>query len=210
MVEPSELLEPVRCALVLQEVQRGVVGTPSVLPALAEECARVGLVEHCEALARAAREVGVPVVHCTAETRADRLGANRNARLFAGVAKAPVALTPGSGSVEPAIAVDERDLVLPRHQGLGPMAGTELDAVLRNQGVTTILGVGVSLNVGMLDFAFDAVNHGYQFVMPRDAVAGVPAAFGESLLDHTFPLVATLTTTSEVVAAWARSGSGRL
>lgn len=202
IVDLSEQLEPARCALVLQEVQRGVVGTPSVLPALADECARVGLVEHCDALARAARDAGVPVVHCTAETRPDGFGANRNARLFAGVAKAPVALTPESDAVRPAIDVDDRDLVLPRHQGLGPMAGTELDAILRNQGVTTIVGVGVSVNIGITDLAFDAVNHGYQVVLARDAVAGVPPDYAAAVIEHSLALVATLVVSSDVVAAW--------
>ena len=64
------------------------------------------------------------------------------------------------------IGVDPADLVLPRHHGLGPMSGTELDPILRNLGITTIVGVGVSVNVGMTNFAFDAVNLGYQFVMP--------------------------------------------
>ena len=45
-------------ALVLQEVQNGVVGSPSVLPALAEAAAAVDLVAHCAQLARAARAVG--------------------------------------------------------------------------------------------------------------------------------------------------------
>jgi biuret amidohydrolase len=203
-IDLDEILDPAHCALVLQEVQRGVVGESSVLPALAAAARRTKLVEHCSALARAARAVGVPVVHCTAETRDDGLGANRNARLFAGVAKSPIALSPGSDAVIPAIEVESSDLVLVRHQGLGAMAGTELDAILRNEGVAAIVGVGVSLNLGMLDFAFDAVNAGYQFVMPRDAVAGVPGEYAAALLEHTFPLVATLVDTDGVIAAWAR------
>jgi nicotinamidase-related amidase len=144
------------------------------------------------------------VVHCTAETRADGLGANRNARLFMGVKKSPVPLTPGTPAVEPCpeIGLEPSDLVLPRYHGLGPMTGTQLDSVLRNLGVTTIVGVGVSLNVGMPNFAFDAVNRGYQFVMPRDAVAGVPAEYADAMLENTMSLVATLTTTAAVVAAW--------
>ena len=82
------------------------------------------------------------------------------------------------------------------------MTGTQLDPMLRNLGVTTIVGVGVSVNIGMTNFAFDAVNHGYQMVMPRDAVAGVPADYAESVLDNTLNLVAILTTSAEVVAAW--------
>jgi biuret amidohydrolase len=199
-----ELVAPAHTALVLQEVQNGVVGETSALPVLAAEAKKAGVVEHCAELARAARAAGVPVVHCTAETRADRKGANRNARLFMGVQKAAIDLTPGSPAVQPPaeIGVDPADLVLPRHHGLGPMGGTELDPILRNLGITTIVGVGVSVNVGMTNFAFDAVNLGYQFVMPRDAVAGIPAEYAAAVIENTLSLVATLTTTAEVAMAW--------
>jgi biuret amidohydrolase len=57
--------------------------------------------------------------------------------------------------------------------------------------------------VAILNFAMDAVNHGYQFVIPRDAVAGVPESYAEQVIDNTLALVATITTTDEVLAAWA-------
>ena len=41
------------------------------------------------------------------------------------------------------------DLVLPRLHGLSPFQGTELDSILRNLGVRTIVGVGVSVNVAI-------------------------------------------------------------
>src|SRR5262245_49438648 len=99
MPELRDLVDPSHTALVLQEVQNGVVGPQSALPALAQSVADVGLIGNCARLAAAARACGVPVFHCTAETRADRRGANRNARLFAGVRKSPVRLTPGSDAV---------------------------------------------------------------------------------------------------------------
>ncbi len=85
------------------------------------------------------------------------------------------------------------------------MGGTDLDAVLRNLGVTTVVGIGVSVNIGMMDFAFDAVNAGYQMVLPRDAVAGVPDDYAEAVLDNTLSLVATVPTTDEVLAVWDRA-----
>ena len=200
----SGLIAPGQTALVLQEVQNGVVGEPSVLPQLAAAAAAVGLIENCARLARRAREIGVPVYHCTAETRADRVGANRNARLFMGVDKAPVQLVPGSAAVKvpEAIGVDPRDVVLARHHGVGPMTGTQLDSMLRNGGITTIVGVGVSVNIGMFSLTLDAVNMGYQIVLPRDAVAGVPIEYAEAVLTNSLALLATLSTTDAVLAAW--------
>jgi nicotinamidase-related amidase len=203
----AALVGPGHSALVLQEVQQGVVGERSVLPALAAEAARVGLVEHCAALARAARSIGVPVVHCTAETRSDRKGANRNARLFHGIEKSHSRIEPGTDAVlpPPEIGLDPGDILLPRIHGVGPMTGTQLDPVLRNLGATTIVGVGVSLNIGMLNLAFDGVNRGYQVVIPRDAVAGVPADYGDAVVANTLHLVATVTTTAEILAVWGGS-----
>jgi nicotinamidase-related amidase len=60
------LVAPEHTALVLQEVQNGVVGSPSALPALADAAAAVDLVGNCARLAHAARAVGVTVLHGTA------------------------------------------------------------------------------------------------------------------------------------------------
>jgi nicotinamidase-related amidase len=198
------LVAPEHTALVLQEVQNGVVGSPSALPALAEAAAAVDLIGNCARLAAAAREVGVTVLHCTAETRDDGRGGNHNARLFAGVKKSPVRLSPGSAAVQvpDEIGVDPRDIVLARYHGLGPMTGTQLDSILRNLGATTIVGVGVSVNVGMTNLAFDAVNRGYQIVMPRDAIAGFPDEYAQAVIDNTLALIATISTTDDVLAAW--------
>jgi biuret amidohydrolase len=210
-VDLATLVDPAHTALVTQECQGGVIGPRAALPQLAEVARTSGMLANCGRLAGAARRAGVPVVHCVAQRRPDGRGSNHNARLFHGMLKMPVALTPGTPAVEvvPEIGVAEEDVVLHRLHGLGPMGGTDLDAVLRNLGVTTVVGVGVSVNIGMLDLAFDAVNAGYQMVMPRDAVAGVPVEYAEAVLDHTLSLVCSLPTTDDVLTAWAGpSGDG--
>jgi len=199
----AELVAPAHTALVTQECQRGVVGDRSMLPELA--AASGAMVAHAARLATAARRAGVRVVHGVALRRADGQGANTNARLFAAVARVPGALQPGTPAAEvvPEIGVGPGDVVVPRYHGLSPMSGTELDAVLRNLGVRTVVMVGVSVNVAIPNFAFDAVNAGYQVVVPRDAVAGTPPEYVEAVLTHTLGLVATLTTTDDLLAAWA-------
>ena len=201
-VDLAELVRPDRCAVVTSEVQSGVVGERSALPELA--AAAAPMVAELARLCRAARSAGASVVHCTAGRRADAKGSNTNARLFAGVRKSPVALLPGTPAtaVVPALGPEEGDLVLTRLHGLSPMAGTDLDPVLRNLGVTTIVVTGVSVNVAVTNLVMDAVNAGYQVVVPRDAVAGLPRAYAEAVLDGTIALLATLTTVDELIAAW--------
>jgi nicotinamidase-related amidase len=202
-IDLRDLLDPAHTVLVTQECQGGVIGANPALPQLAE-IARKEMIPNAARLAAAARAVGVPVVHCVATRRADGRGSNHNARLFHGILKTGVPLLPGSeaATVIPEIGVEEGDLVLTRLHGLGPMGGTDLDPVLRNLGVTTVVGVGVSVNVGMLDFCFDAVNAGYQFVLPRDAVAGIPEDYAQAVLDNTLSLAATLVATDQILAAW--------
>jgi nicotinamidase-related amidase len=191
----TELLDPDHTAVVTSEVQRGVVGEGSALPELARAAAPV--IANIARLVTAARAASVPVVHCTASRRADGFGSNRNARLF--VAMKGSLLAP---DVAPEIGVDPRDLVLTRYHGLSPMANTDLDPILRNAGVTTIVAVGVSVNIAVTNLAFDAVNAGYQVVIPRDAVAGLPADYVEAVFTNTLSLVASLTSTDDVITAW--------
>ena len=199
----AALVDPAHTAIVTQECQNGIIGDAAVLRELAVEAQR-GAVGHIAQLLGAARSAGVAVVHCLAVRRSDDRGSNSNARLFAGTRKLGIRIEPGSVEAEllAEFGPEPEDLVLTRYHGLGPMGGTDLDAVLRNLGVTTIVGVGVSVNVAMTNFVMDGVNAGYQFVLPRDAVAGVPAAYADAVIDNTLSLLATVTTTVDLLAAW--------
>ena len=200
----AALVDPKHTALVTQECQQGVIGEKSSLPALAAGVARVDMIRHVAELVAAARAAGVRIVHCTAHRRRDGFGANRNARLFQYMARTDRPLLPGSEAAElvPEIGAAPDDLVIPRLHGLSPFQGTELDWVLRNEGVTTIVGVGVSVNVAIQNLTFDAVNASYQVVIPRDAVAGFPAEYVEMVFEHTLAAITTLTTTRALLDVW--------
>jgi len=201
-VDLADLVRPDRCAVVTSEIQSGVVGPRSALPELA--AAAGPMITAVARLCAAARAADVAVVHGTAARRADGRGSNTNARLFAGVRKSPVALLPGSAeaTVVPELGPEPSDVVLTRLHGLSPMAGTDLDPVLRNLGVSTIVVTGVSVNVAVTNLVMDAVNAGYQVVVPRDGVTGIPQTYADAVLDGTIALLATLTTVDEIVAAW--------
>ena len=143
-------------------------------------------------------------MHCLIEKRPDSRGSNTNARLFMAGKSFAADLTPGSpgASVLPELGQVPSDIVLTRTHGVGPMTGTDLDSVLRNLNIKTIVGVGVSVNIAIQNFVMDAVNRSYQFVLPRDAVSGYPREYAESVIDNTLALLATVTTTEAVVDAW--------
>lgn len=206
-VDLGALVDPAVTAVVTSELQNGVVGDDSPLPMLAE--AARPAIRATGRLVKAARAAGAHVVHGTVYRRADGRGANTNARLFAAVrGRSERGLLPGTSGTEviPEVGVESGDLVLTRTHGLNPMAGTDLDPVLRNLGVRTVVVSGVSVNVAITNLVMDAVNLGYHVVLPRDAVCGVPADYAEAVVDNTLRLLATLTTVDELISAWQGGG----
>jgi nicotinamidase-related amidase len=61
------------------------------------------------------------------------------------------------------------------------------------------------VNIGITNLAFDAVNWGYQIVLPADAIAGVPPEYAAAVVENTLSLVATMTTTAAILEAWAQA-----
>ena len=204
MPELAELAAPEHTAIVTQECQGAVVGPDAGLAVLAEEARRVAL-PNIVRLLPAARAAGVRVVHCLVQRRPDGLGANHNAKIFSR-GRGEVDIAPGSpgATLLPELGPEPSDLTLRRWHGVGPMGGTDLDAVLRNLGVSTIVVVGVSLNIAIPNVVMDAVNAAYRVIVPKDAVAGVPAEYGAAVIANTLSLLATITTTDELLDVWRR------
>ncbi len=200
----SELVEPGRCALLLQEVQEGVVGPTSGLPELAAAAVAVDMVSTLKTLASAARGAGVPIVHCTAADMPRGFGANHNARLFAAARRGSTLGEPDGSQVQPVSGLlGEGDLVVPRFHGLSPLTGAQLDTLLRHEGITTLVITGVSLNVAIQNLVFDAINRSYQAVVVTDAVVGVPIEYGHDVLRYSLRPLATLVTAADLTEVWS-------
>tara|TARA_Y100001960_G_C14737441_1_gene861109 strand:+ start:234 stop:473 length:240 start_codon:yes stop_codon:yes gene_type:complete len=79
--------------------------------------------------------------------------------------------------------------------------------MLRNEGVTTVAVVGVSLNVAIPNTVFDLVNDGFQVVVPTDGSVATVPGYGEQVLEHTLAYVATLTDVSGLAEEWLEAGT---
>jgi nicotinamidase-related amidase len=199
-----ELVRPSTTVLLTQECQRGVVGPDSMIPALADAARTSGALANVTRLVHAARAANVGVLHALAARRRDGRGANTNARLFVSVAREPNQQWLDSDAVLPLeeFGPDDSDLTSTRLHGLSPIFGQDVDGLLRNLGCRTLIIVGVSTNVAIPNAVFDAVNLGYQVVLPVDAVAGVPVGYSDTIIRNSLSLVATTTSTDEVLACW--------
>ena len=195
MLLPADLT---KVGIVCVELQNGVLGPGSVLPALAADSAE--MLGNVRRLLDAARIAGARIVHATYE---GPLGGHNTgtAKIWRRLDPATSSWTPGSPDTQViAELLGENDIVLPRHHGLFPTSGTELLPVLRNLGVETVILAGVSLNLALPHTAGDIAQEGFELVIPRDAVGGTPAEYGDAVLTYTMAFLGQVTTVDEVVA----------
>lgn len=201
----TETLTPSHTAVLVMECQEGIIGAAAGFGALGEAVARHGTIGHIARVLEAARSVGVPIFYLTVARRADSAGGTANCLLLA-LGRKGEPLVPGSkrqAVVDP-LAPRAGDFVLTRFHGVTPFHGTELDSLLRNLGVRTVVATGVSVNVGITGLTIEAVNSGYQVVIPRDAVTGTPDEYVAAVFEHTLRLLATITSVDDVVAVWGK------
>jgi len=204
-IELSRLVDPPTTAVVTMECQRGVLGDLATFPALSAAVTETGAIDAMARVVGAARLAGATVVHALAEFRPDRLGSFTNAPLLAFAASIPGQLEEGSPAAQliPELGPEPADIASSRRHGVSPFTGTDLDSILRSRAVTTVVAVGVSLNVGILGLCIEAVNLGYRVVIPTDATVAVPPTYAEAVLSNTFAQLATLTDSGTLVSAWS-------
>lgn len=202
-IDLRQLLDPATTAVLVMECQEGIVGAGAALGALGEAVQRHGTIGQIARVLEAARAARVPIFYLTVARRPDSAGATANCLLLA-LGRKGEPLLPGSPrqQVVAALAPREGDWLLTRFHGVTPFHAGELDQLLRNLGVRTVVATGVSVNIGVTGLAMEAVNAGYQVVIPRQAVTGTPDDYVEAVLTHTLRLLATVAEVDDVVATW--------
>jgi len=204
-VDLKALLAPATSAVLVMECQEGIVGESAALGALGEAVRRHGTIGHIGRVLDAARAAGVPIFYLTVARRADSAGTTANCLLLA-LGRKGEPLLPGSPrqQVVAALAPRDGDWLLTRYHGVTPFHAGELDQLLRNLGVRTVVATGVSVNIGITGLTIEAVNAGYQVVIPRQAVTGTPDDYVDAVIANTLRLLATIASVDDVIAAWQR------
>ncbi len=196
-------------AVLTMELQNGVVGEGALMKALVDEVERVGVRATAGRLCIAARDRGIQVVHCVAENRPDGRGATDNCKVFAmnnrlrrETGSTPIDQGTEGAKLVPELGPDDRDIVVPRIHGLTPFTQTSLDQILRNMSIRTLVVTGVSVNMGIFGTVMSAVDLGYNVIIVRDGVCGVPHEYSDAVLENSLSLLATIATADEVIGAW--------
>jgi nicotinamidase-related amidase len=216
MASPTErlraILSPAHTVVVTMELQKGIVGEEALLPALPLAVREAGLLAVASRVCAAGRAHGVPILHATMRERPDGLGQAINCKIFALGAKRRAETGHGPTDIDqPGVALADElnaqpsDFEVPRSTGMTPFTSTELDQIIRNLGGRTIVLMGVSLNLGIIGSALSAIDLGYQVVVVRDAVVGLPREYAEAVLNNSIAMIATIVTSAELIDAWSMS-----
>ncbi|MGA2382052.1 MAG: hydrolase [Gemmatimonadales bacterium] len=184
-------LDPSTTALVLIDLQRGIVGRQSAPHTAAQ------VVERAQRLAQRCREVGATVVLVRVAYAAD----GRD-RLTQKVDAAPwsAAVPPDFSEIVPELASKPGDIVVTKRQW-GAFYGTDLDLLLRRRGIRTIVLGGIATNFGVESTARDAWERGYQLIFAEDAMAAVASEAHQFAVTTIFPRLGLVRSTEDALKA---------
>ena len=176
-------------ALVSIDLQKGIVGLPTVHPASE-------IVGRSAQLARAFRERGLPVVLVNVSGRAP-------GRTDAG---APKFSFPADWTeLVPELEQQPSDYLVTKER-FGAFIGTSLDEILRGRGVTQIFLAGVSTSGGVESTGRSAYDLGYHVVFVSDAMTDMDEDAHHSRVEKMFPRLGEVETTERVLEALTASG----
>ena len=187
-------IDPARTALVLIDLQRGVVARP------AEPRSPAEVVATCAKLAAALRPAGVLVVHVRVSFGPGNvLGPPGDVDQPTSLEKLP----PGWDELVPEVPVDPADVVVTKHQWTAFHA-TDLEVNLRRRRRDTVVLAGIATDFGVESTARDAWERGFKLLLVEDAMATATAAAHEMTVGTIFPRLGHVCPAADVLAAVAR------
>ncbi len=188
------VLDPTTTALVVIDLQNGVVAMPT------EPRRPDVVVAHTKQLADALRAKGGFIVWVRVASAPD---AKDMLRPLVDVPPPWPASRPANWSeIVLEVVVQPHDYVLTKKQW-GAFYGTDLDLQLRRRGIQTIVLTGIATSIGVESTARSAVEHGYQQVFVEDAMASRSAAEHAHTVQLIFPRLGRVRSTQDVLAALA-------
>ncbi|MES1973881.1 MAG: hydrolase [Pseudomonadota bacterium] len=185
-----EPLDPATTALVLIDLQHGIVGM-DLAPRTGTE-----VVEAAKQLAERFRAAGAPVVQVHVGWRAD--GADRPSRNSDRPMPVPPGGLPATFSEFVDGVCEPGDLIVLKHHW-GAFTGTDLDLQLRRRGIRTIVLAGIATNFGVESTARSAWELSYDTVIAEDATTSRSTELHDFAIQHILPQIARIRASGEIV-----------
>jgi nicotinamidase-related amidase len=182
-------LDPKKTALVLIDLQQGIVSRP------AGPYPTKDVISNANRLAKKLREKGGTVVYVRVDmANVLQLPADQPMR----DPNAPP--PPAAASELVAEAGYQQDDLLITKRHWGAFAGTQLERTLKQRGVDTVVIGGVATNIGVESTVRQGTGLGFAFVVVEDACTSNDAEAHRNSIEKTFPRLARVRKTDEVLA----------
>jgi nicotinamidase-related amidase len=179
---PLTKLDPI-AALVVIDLQKGIVGMPTVHPA-------GEIVGRAAQLARAFRQHGLPVVL----VNVTGMSPGRTETPRPNLSQFP----PDWAELAPELDQKPTDITISK-QRWGAFIGTALHDELQKRGVTQIVLAGVATSVGVESTARSAYDHGYNVTLVTDAMTDRDPDAHRHSVEKIFPRLGETDTTDNVL-----------
>ncbi|MET7944928.1 hydrolase [Streptomyces sp. NPDC005302] len=185
-----------RTALVVIDLQHGIVGNPGVAPHPAAD-----VVERSARLADAFRGHSLPVVLVRVTAAAD--GSDAVSGRTDGASRGR-SFPEGWDVIVDDLAGHPEDITVTK-RNWGAFYGTDLDLQLRRRGITQIVLTGIATSIGVESSARAAHEHGYHVTLATDAMTDLDAETHRNSVERIFPRLGETGTTDEILEVLAKS-----
>lgn len=181
-------VDPASFALVLVDIQNGVVG----MPLAPYSGARV--VDATRTLADYFRKVGAPVI------LVNLAYPEAGHEVLADVKMPPMPETMPSGwdEIADGVGAEESDIRITK-RGWGAFSGTQLESVLRDRGVETVVIAGIATNFGVEQTGRDAMHRGFAVIFASDAATSMSEEHHDFAIQKIMPMIGRVRSVAEIV-----------
>ena len=186
-----ESLNPHATALVLVDLQKGILGFP-----LAPHSG-AAVLQSAAQLARRFRAAGAAVVLTRVTWSGNFVDALQQPvdRPLPGPAELPSEW----GDFPAELEENAGDIIITKRQW-GAFHGTELDLQLRRRGIKTIVLGGIATNMGVESTARQAWEHGYEIVFADDAISSINSDLHSFAMQSIFPIIGRVRRSADIMA----------
>jgi len=205
----DDYLDPARTAIVSVDMHRGHLDESPDCPCPAPRAREI--VKPIDAFHDAARALGVPIIHVRSVLR--KSGVDDLKGIPAAWRRTfPLHVGPIPGSERHAIEGSEwtefvtkvmpEDQIVETKRRLSAFYPTDLDFLLRNMRVETVVFDGGFADCCVLNSAFDANNHNYRVVVARDLVRGTDDHLEQAALAMVSLHLGLVADAADILAEW--------
>jgi nicotinamidase-related amidase len=186
-------LDPKASALLVMDYQTAIVEHSAT--------DKDGLLARTSALLAAARRTGMTVIYVVVGFRAGHPEISPRNMIFSAIRQAGIFGPGGAGAeIHPVVAPREREVVVVKHR-VGAFLGTDLEMVLRSNGIDTLVMAGIATSGVVLSTLRHAADADFRIVVAGDCCSDRDAEIHRVLLEKVFPRQAQVASADEVLQA---------